>query len=302
MRSIVLIHTGGIGDFLQVFPLLEGLRLKWPAAHVAIIGHPERAELACLGGLADEAVDFETSGCHRLFVPDAAQADVPRLIAETDLVLNCLPHQAFQTNLSRGTSARVLSIRSFPPRGIAQGTPVARFVYDQVSTFFELQATDAVPHLRLECRERGEDRLVAIHPGSGAAEKNWPAERFRDLARRLSRRGMAVRWILGPAETESGPWCDEGSSPQCLAACRLSELARFLASVRLYVGNDSGITHLAAAVRAPTVALFGPSDATVWGPRGERVRIVKSVTKSMVDLPAEMVAEAVEAALQRMPV
>jgi len=298
MRSIVLIHTGGIGDFLQTFPVLEGLRRKWPAAHIAILGHPERAELACLGGLADEAVDFETSGCHRLFVPDVAAADVPRLVAEANLVLNCLPHEAFQSNLVRGTPARVLPIRSFPPHGSGQAVPIARFVYDQVSAILELPATDAVPHLRLQCKAPTDDQVVAIHPGSGAAEKNWPAERFRDLAWRLSGRGMTVRWILGPAERECDPWRDEASSPECLGPCRLSELARFLASVRLYVGNDSGITHLAAAVGATTVALFGPSDAMAWGPRGEKTCIVKTVTKRMADISVDTVAAAVSTVLE----
>jgi ADP-heptose:LPS heptosyltransferase len=297
VKSILLIHTGGVGDFLQTFPVLDALRHKWPMARITILGHPERAALACLGGLADQAADFETSGCHRLFVPHADLVAVPPAITGADLILNFLPQETFQTSLARAApSARVLPIRSFPPEGHAP-VPAAQFVYDQISAPLGLSPTNAVPRLRLECSQTTGGNVVAIHPGSGAARKNWPGDRFRQLAAHLSARGATVRWILGPAEADNPPWPGLVSAPDLLPGCPLADLARFLASVRLFVGNDSGIAHLAAAVGAPTVALFGPSNEAAWGPRGENVRIVKSVTDRMDDLATDTVVAAAEAAL-----
>jgi ADP-heptose:LPS heptosyltransferase len=86
-------------------------------------------------------------------------------------------------------------------------------------------------------------------------------ERFRELEGRLP---WPVRWCAGPQEK-----LDDAVRFENLYA-----LAGWLARARIYIGNDSGITHLAAAVGTPVVAIFGPTDPAVWGPRGERVRVV----------------------------
>lgn len=98
---------------------------------------------------------------------------------------------------------------------------------------------------------------AAIHPFSGSPKKNWPLVNFREAARLLSRH-MEVRWCAGPEE----PLDDAHRFD------RLTDLASFLATASVYVGNDSGPSHLAAAVGAPVAAMFGPSDARVWAPRG----------------------------------
>ncbi len=115
---------------------------------------------------------------------------------------------------------------------------------------------------RIAC-PRGDGGFAVIHPFSGSPRKNWPLDRFRALADRLS---MPVEWSAGPEEELAG-------------ARRFTDLYKlgcWIACARVYIGNDSGITHLAAAVGAPVVAVFGPTDPAVWGPRGERVRIVQS--------------------------
>jgi len=124
-----------------------------------------------------------------------------------------------------------------------------------------------------------------IHPFSGSPKKNWPLDRYRDLARRLSAR-MPVEWCAGPEEPLEGARRFDS----------LYELACWLAGAGLYVGNDSGITHLAAAVGTPVVALFGPSDPGVWAPRGERVRVVSTARPGdpMGAIPVEAVVVATE--------
>jgi len=117
---------------------------------------------------------------------------------------------------------------------------------------------------RIECPRR-EGGHAVIHPFSGSARKRWPLERFRELARRLEPR-LPVAWCAGPEDELAG----------AVRFDDLYELGCWLAGASLYVGNDSGITHLAAAVGAPVVALFGPSDPAIWAPRGERVRVVST--------------------------
>jgi ADP-heptose:LPS heptosyltransferase len=103
---------------------------------------------------------------------------------------------------------------------------------------------------------------VVIHPFSGSKRKNWPLELYQELAPRLSLK--TVEWIVGPEEQLEGAHRFE----------KLDELAAWLGGAKLYIGNDSGITHLAAAVGIPTLALFGPTDPVKWAPRGENVRVL----------------------------
>lgn len=133
------------------------------------------------------------------------------------------------------------------------------------------------------------ERFLAVHPGSGSPAKNWPAEQYRALAEALS---PSCPWLLveGPADGAAvAPLrplavIAHGLSPRVLGAV--------LARAGLYVGNDSGVSHLAAAWGAPTLALFGPTDPGVWSPVGERVSVLASPTGRMEDLALEPVLEA----------
>jgi len=119
----------------------------------------------------------------------------------------------------------------------------------------------AVPRIEIERGRPGD--FAVIHPFSGSARKNWPLDRFREVAARLP---IPVRWCAGPEEALDGAVRFEN----------LYELACWLARARLYIGNDAGITHLAAAVGVPVVAIFGPTDPAVWGPRGDLVCVVSA--------------------------
>jgi heptosyltransferase-3 len=103
--------------------------------------------------------------------------------------------------------------------------------------------------------------FAVIHPFSGSPKKCWPLDRYQELARRLP---MPVRWCAGPEE----------HLPNAVRIDDLYELACWLASARLYIGNDSGITHLAGAVGAPVIALFGSTDPRIWAPRGLHVHVI----------------------------
>ena len=115
---------------------------------------------------------------------------------------------------------------------------------------------------RIACTSVPGDYIV-IHPFSGSPRKNWPLALYRELAGALSRR-FPVAWCAGPEE----------ELPGAVRFGDLYELAQWLAGARLTIGNDSGVMHLAAAVGCPVVALFGPSDPSIWAPRGECVRVV----------------------------
>jgi heptosyltransferase III len=121
---------------------------------------------------------------------------------------------------------------------------------------------EGVPRIEVEARPVG--NFAVIHPFASAPQKRWPMERFREVASGL---GVPVKWTAGPQERldESVRFDD------------LYELACWLATARVYLGNDSGIGHLAAAVGIPVVAVFtGATDPRIWAPRGSHVTVLES--------------------------
>jgi heptosyltransferase III len=150
-----------------------------------------------------------------------------------------------------------------------------------------------MPRLLTRAQEATFAGATLIHPGSGSSRKNWPLERFIELSRRLEGLGHRVVWIRGPAEMgQPEAWTGERLDRPSLQA-----LAATLAASRLFIGNDSGVSHLAAAVGAPTVALFGPTSQTVWRPDGPRVRVVDSADGTMAGVSLEAVLGEAKASL-----
>jgi ADP-heptose:LPS heptosyltransferase len=125
-------------------------------------------------------------------------------------------------------------------------------------------------------RERPE--VVILHPGSGSSKKAWPLDRFLRLARALADHLRSkILIVLGPAERPEVGKAFEATGPVApILAKDLSvlQLASVIEGCRVFVGNDSGISHLAAALGLPTVAIFGPTDQRKWAPRSEKTFVV----------------------------
>ncbi|MBI4772899.1 MAG: glycosyltransferase family 9 protein [Deltaproteobacteria bacterium] len=133
---------------------------------------------------------------------------------------------------------------------------------------------------------------IAVHPGSGSKIKNWSIQCFKKLIRYVSSNlTVPVVLLLGPADEDLVP---ETAGLPCLTGLPLDTLAAVLKISRGYIGNDSGVTHLAAATGTPTLALFGPTDPHVWGPIGEHVSILRDGPQ-MEDLAYESVRMRAEA-------
>jgi ADP-heptose:LPS heptosyltransferase len=299
MNRIVIVHMGGVGDLIQALPLMRAVRIKWPEAHVTLIGRPERAALAQRAGLVDACADFDSSG--RL-APAAA-----------DLVIDFLGAGTVQ----RSHAARVLTVEPLPPP--AWTGSAAAWILKQAGDALGLPPVPETPEITLPAAVLDGARaslaakgiggaFAAIHPGSGSPKKNWPLDRFMEIARRLRQAGRRqVAWLAGPAEAERRTLAPLGRQETVLADLALEQAAGVLALADLYIGNDSGITHLAAAVRrpglpgrrrgkpggraTPTVALFGPTDTRLWAPRGPHVRIIRSDDGMIDGLGAERVWE-----------
>ena len=253
--KLLVLHHGALGDLLCAWPALMALAGAFAdAPRYALLRSSHHFLARPLGYLPCPG---ELSGAEDAFHggPLPPAADTARLFR---FCLNTLPEYIPE-------GAHCLTALT------AQAAPVAQALLAQLAALGL-----AVPEMK-ECLARfreyfgewkgQESRLAGIFPGSGHRAKNWPLERFAEIARELARSGCQAIQILGPAEQERNirlPDVPE-RCPQDLA-----ELVDILTDMRFVFGNDSGPLHLAAWLGVPCAALFGPSDARRWGPPGAR--------------------------------
>lgn len=144
--------------------------------------------------------------------------------------------------------------------------------------------------------------VVALAPTANWDGKVWPAERFVELYRRIAAEllpGARVAVFAGPGKAERALAAPVlAALPGAIDLCgrlTLPEAAACLARCALFVGNDSGLMHLAAAAGAPTLGLFGPTPAAEYAPAGRRTAVAVSPSAAMADLTVESVLRAAEA-------
>lgn len=253
MRRLV-IRPGAIGDVIVSLPAIENLRSDYlevwtPSRTVPLIRFANRVR------------SIASTGLDLLAVADPP----PTLLDELRSFDSIVSWYGANRPEFRDT-VRALNLPfTFLPALPSEGALVhaTDFYLDQVRGIADY-AGDGIP--RIPC-ERRDQNFAVIHPFSGSPRKNWPIEKFRRLAARLERI-MPVHWCAGR---------DDPPLPGALHIDDLYQLACWIAKARLFVGNDSGITHLAAAVGTPVLAVFGPTDPAVWRPRGNHVRVVKAI-------------------------
>ncbi|MFP4190506.1 MAG: glycosyltransferase family 9 protein [Candidatus Hydrogenedentota bacterium] len=255
----LFIHAGGIGDFLLACPALAALARE---ETVDLLGRPERLKLAVEAGIAHAAYSLDAADFGSVF--HAPSEHLKAFLAPYDRAIVWLRDEdgTLAANLRACGVERVDAFPGLPPEGWERS---AAEYYTECLGYGDL------PPFRLKLAPLDPPGDVIIHPGSGSPHKNWPFERFRAVAHDLQDLGLAVAWCVGPAELEQG--VDLPGRP--LQEDSLVTLARRLAGARLYLGNDSGVTHLAAAAACRTIALFGPTNPAVWAPRGSNVHVLQ---------------------------
>jgi ADP-heptose:LPS heptosyltransferase len=298
LRRILVIHSGAIGDFVLALPALGALRRRFTSAQIELLGNPAIHVLAENRFYVDQVTPMETRPLHHLFA-GALPADLYEYLSSFDLIVSWFGRgdETYTRTLAR-IPRRTIIEKPFPPD--ASRVHVVEHLLGTLAPL-GIEAGDHAPRLYLSERDRVhaaqlfrkleiEDKSVAaVHPGSGSARKCWPAERFAELAQIFLAHELPVLIIEGPADGQAAEQLfarlPESRRLFRLANRPLVELTAALERCSVYVGNDSGITHLAAAVGAPTVAIFRVTDPAVWGPRGN-VAILESAQSAEIVVQA----------------
>ncbi len=314
MQRLLVIRGGAVGDFIVTLPVLAALRHAFPQAFIELLGHPSRAQLASHPHYADRITDLEAWELYRLFQPNPTVSErLASYLNSFDLIVAYLPtiEPSLAENLQRYCSGQMIIWPPHPPAGVHSTDHLLRAVSAMLPPSY-----DPYPRVYITAeaqiaadrfwRDAGlpQQGVVAVHPGSGGRRKLWPLDGWQHVMAWVTAQGWTGVVIGGPAEQErdmrllreapTPPWPWTPVLP-------LPHLAALLARCHVVVGHDSGVTHLAAAVGVTTLALFGPTDPVVWGPRSPRACVLQppqAQPLTLQTLAPEMVTQTLEGLLR----
>jgi len=279
-RNVLILQVSALGDFVLKWPLILALGRIHPQSRIIVVTHASKGALA-EAALHVESADIE-EGWHVVF-SDAGKPPPERtakLLEGAHAIYNFISSDD-STLKALAPHAQVATLPAVAPGGYPNHA--TQHVLDQLVNMPAVKS--AVEQILKSINLRGistgrsHDGDVIVHPGGGAQEKLWPLERFLKMIERLRRNRKEVRVLLGEVELERFPEADikllEAAATVRRPATYL-DLFNELRTASLFIGNDSGPSHLAGIMGLPTIALFGRTDPAVWRPLGPRVRTIQN--------------------------
>jgi ADP-heptose:LPS heptosyltransferase len=299
-RTVVL-HPGALGDVLLSIPALRALRAAAADDELCMAAQPRIGALLASLGIVDRALDFEALGLDALFTDRAPAQRLGQLLTGARVVSWFGSRDAHFVRRLRSL-ARVAVAGPTIPTG---PLPVWQHLRASVATLVGHAGSDdaerepvAVPGEMADAGRRalaaagwdGAQPLVILHPGAGGLAKRWAVEGFAQVAEAIVRApGASVVVHEGPADRDAVAALRGrlGVPARALVDPPLGTVAGAIHHAALWIGNDSGVTHLAAAIGAPTQVLFIAANLAwrPWAP-GARVRIVAADALSTADVDA----------------
>jgi heptosyltransferase-2 len=303
LNRILVIRGGAIGDFVLTLPSIKLLRDRFPGARLEILGYPHIATLAERRYYSDAIRSIEYGPLASFF---AKHGELPSELSDYfgsfDLIVSYLfdPDGTFEANLKR------CGIKSFiaGPAKLADHEHAARQLarpLEKLGLYLEDPAARIYP--TETDREFARDFLgdvidpiIALHPGSGSETKNWPIEKWQELGEHFLATNRKVVVVSGEADDERSKLLEAAWTKKPIEFARNLPLPQLAALFECtdFIGHDSGISHIAAAVGARSFLLFGPTDRAIWSPTNENVIVIPAPEKNLRLLAVDSVIAAIE--------
>lgn len=299
IERILVLRPDGIGDALNSTPAIAALRDTYQDAHISVVLKPPGAEILSLNPHIDAIIVYDNIHSLR-----ARFRFLKKLRGECYDMTIVLKNSSWCNFTSYASGARYRigrkserkrfsftlthGVASHDPKGtkheVDRNMDVVRLAGAEggggelVLYLSEDERTWAQDFVR----SKGLDLtplLVGIHPGGSSFDKLWPAENFARVADYLVEKfGAKIMLFNGPGEDALAREIREAmtNSPVSAAGISLRQSAALTERCKLFICNDSGPMHIAAASKVPTIALFGPTDHVRWRPRNEKSIIVRT--------------------------
>lgn len=279
-KKLLILHQGALGDFVVTFPVLHVLKRRFQ--HIDMLTSDAHGRLAHRLGLVDAWHPLE-SARFLSFYADSLTPDLREMCNRYNAILLLTFSKDLEANVRRHTN---VPVRCIPPRPKpAEKIHVSAFLLDRLkdSGLMEAHYVSESPQMNHNLPSRkgssGRSSTIVIHPGAGSRRKMWPLSRFLSVADDLSALGLSPVFLLGPAESvllDDLKSLSQSRHPVHRVE-NVIDLLELLVSANGFIGNDSGVAHLAGYCGIPTVAVFGPSDPVRWRPLGPAVAVVAPV-------------------------
>ena len=308
MNRILVIRGGAIGDFILTLPALKAFRDARPQAHMEILGYKHIAVIAENRFYAQAVRSIEYGALARFFARNSElPAELTDYFASFDVVVSYLydPDRIFETNLRRcGVEnlicgpAKIVENAGHAARQLAR--PIEELGIKVVDFAEKIFPSVEDRQFAREFLASAPQPIIAIHPGSGSHEKNWPLENWIGLfsggSRSANLAGLVV--VSGEADEAQTKQLESEWKSRDVRFAKSLPLPRLAAILEraVFIGHDSGISHLAAAAGARCILLFGPTDPNVWAPKNDNVQILRAPNAKLSDLGIEQVEKALAAA------
>ena len=301
--DIVVVRGGALGDCVVTLPAIHSLIQAVPeAARLCVIGSAHLQRLA----VPDVFIDQGSAQCAWLFADDVDRRDAhgpSELLAAADLVLAYTPggyDSALSRNLQSVCSGRLVPWDPRPSRAdhhivdhLLQPLRQADIPTATLTPQIEVLDDERERGAALLPQPRPGQPLILLHPGSGGAHKRWPLESFHELAQHLASDGLCCAMVCGPVEIETTHHLKHSQAVPLIRHSSVPDLIALTAAADLFVGNDSGPAHVAAAVGTPTITLFGPTNPAIWQPLAAHSRALHARGGQLDNLGVDFVRSTV---------
>lgn len=298
-RRVAVIRAGALGDVLLGVPALQALRRLFPDSALTLVAPGAAGRFAARNCGASAFLSVDDPLLLGLF---AGRPELPPALESTDLALVWMREPAGSELARTLERAGVQEVRVTPPfspelrvhaadwllrsvealgqsKGVVKAANPLRDDESELST--QQRQWDVAPWLHALPRspEPGSPQArIVVHPGSGSGRKNWSPECWTRVLAAVPR-SVAVQAVCGPADTATldaflHATREQGLRIEVVRPPDIEALARAIAGAAVYLGNDSGVSHLAAGLGILSVVVFGPTDPELWRPRGPAVTVL----------------------------
>ncbi len=323
-RILVVRQHNQMGDMVCATPALRALRQSFPRAEIALVCAPVNRDVVLHNPHLDRVLVFDKRACTHPLPLLRFIGELRRFRPDAAFVLNSVSYSVTSAALAAVSGAPLLIGGDSLPYGF----DISRHAYslvmpsrpeldrhavdhnlaplESIGIVTADRSTVVVPAVAEEAAAREIDDLVPgagglwiLHPGAGKAQNQWPAPRFAEVAARAVRDGRRVLVLQGPAD---GPAMADFSAaldgllaplglapPPINPPVTVGVCAALLTRAERFLCNDTGLMHVAGAVRAPTLALFGPTDPALWGPQAPEVACLRGAQGRLEALDTDTV-------------
>lgn len=275
--AILIIRAGALGDTLSLMPAIEVLRRDW---EITLIGRHPGIEV--LSQYVNRVMDYETCGIHLLFDDNPKGLNIFNIPSHEKIIIFTVKDgHILKKNLRKIYPQSEIYI--YPPFPQKNNIHISKYISDCINqSGIPCNPDEAIkiaisrPLLKTPHENNQKHIDILIHPGSGSKKKNLPPEFWIDFISMIESRKISI--LFGPAEEyiiEIFQGAISGNNIVYIISPTIKELINIIRSCKIYLGHDSGVTHLSAMLGIKTIAIYPEDNITMWRPLGPEIKVLR---------------------------